>query len=422
VSSSVEADQASATSGIDPFGGTPPGGHPAGQRPAAPNLAAQYDHRAQPSSAPYPAAGLPAAPPPFGTTGYAPRPPVAGRTATSIGLGVEFRHPAAGQVPVNHPGYGAAIPQPYPAAPTAYPAQQAAYPAQQAARPGQAPQAPPSGARRVPSAMHVPMRTLGEPPAGLGQHSGLGQHTDAPVHRTAPGVSSGGYPPISEQSWLLRYWWVSALVGVVVLGALGIGTWALLGGGSAGGDYQRLGAHGLSYGVPKSWTSQNVSDLPWVRTPGAKGIYADGVGIGAQFPCGGQQHPRASFGVLQVYRNDSQAQRPQDAVRDLGMSYAATVYGDDAPATISEPLNLNISGVTAATSLITVRPSPSSGCPVGGRITVIALPSSEADSDGHTPVQVFMLQHDTSGGPGSSALLTTGEAQQILASVKIAGH
>ena len=266
------------------------------------------------------------------------------------------------------------------------------------------------------------MRTLGEPPAGLGQHSGLGQPTGAPVHRTAPGVSSAGYPPISEQSWLLRYRWVSALVGVVVLGALGIGTWALLGGGSAGGDYQRLGAHGLSYGVPKSWTSQNVSDLPWVRTTGAKGIYADRVGIGAQFPCNTANSTRALRSAsFRSTRNDSQAQRPQDAVRDLGMSYAATVYGDDAPATISEPLNLNISGVTAATSLITVRPSPSSGCPVGGRITIVALPSSEATRTA-LPVQVFMLQHDTSGGQGSSALLTTGEAQQILASVKIAGH
>lgn len=270
--------------------------------------------------------------------------------------------------------------------------------------------------RRAPSAMHVPMRALGEPPAGLGLPPTWPAHTaTAPAHR--PVLEPGAYPLVTEASWPARYRWVATLVGVVVLGALGIGTWALLGGGAVDGDYQRIGAHGLSYDVPRNWTSQGESDLPWVRT-----IHAEGVATGTRYSCGGQQHPRGSAGVLQVYRNDSRAARPQDAVRDLGISYAAVVYGPDAAARISDPVPLDLGGVTAATSLVTVRPSATSACRAAGLITVIALPSREVGPDGQPTVRVFMLQHDTGGGPKAPAILGARQVQRILSDITITGR
>jgi hypothetical protein len=410
VSSQVEADPASASGGINPFAGptqTPSRPNPA--RPAAPIQAAQPGHPGPPRRP----GGQRSTPPPFGIarpTPSAPR-PGSSRTGQAIGLGVELgQAPPTNQPPIGYPGYGSVFPG-HGASATGYPSPAPTYPAAQAH-----PAAPPAGGRRTPSAMHVPMRTLGEPPAGLGPNPGM----VPPAMGAAPGMGATGYPKLSEHSGLPRYWWVFALVGVVVLAALGIGTWALLGGGSSDDDYQQLSGDGLSYQVPKSWSSQNESDLPWVRTIHTQnGIHAQGVGLGQQFSCGGQQHPRASVGVLQVYRNDNKAPRPEDAVSDLGMSYAATVYGDDAPAKISDPRSTTVSNMPAVISLISVRPSVHSECAVSGQITVIALQSPEPRPNGQATIRVFMLQHDTAGGPKSLGLLSEQDVNLIVANVKL---
>ena len=265
--------------------------------------------------------------------------------------------------------------------------------------------------RTRPTGAPAMMLPLAEPPAGLGRPG------SAPVRRPGSDLSMGGYPSFPEEASLSQYWWVAALVVVAVLGALGIGTWALLGGGAADGDYQWLNAHGLNYRIPRSWTSQDESDVPWVRP-----IHAQGVGTGAQFVCGGQQHARASVGVMEVYRKDNQPPRPQDAARDLGMSYAATVYGADAPARISDPVPLEIGRVPAETSMVTVRPAPSGSCRVGGQLTVIALPSHERGPGDQATLRVFILQRDTTGGPGSAPVLTTGEVRQILSDIRVTGN
>jgi hypothetical protein len=422
VSSPVEADPASASSGINPFAGpTQTPSRPGPARPAVPIQVTQQGNPGQPG-APRRHGGQRSMPPPFDVARSTPSPPRPGssRAEQAIGLGVELgQAPPTDQPPIGYPGYGCAYPghggakTGYPTPASAYPTPAPTYPAAQAH-----PATPPAGGRRAPSAMHVPMRTLGEPPAGLGPSPGM----VPPAMGSAPGMGATGFPKLSEHSGLPRYWWVFALVGVVVLAALGIGTWALLGGGSSDNDYQRLKAHGLSYQVPKSWTSQGESDLPWVRTTHAQNaIHAQGVGLGQQFSCGGQQHPRASVGVLQVYRNDNKAPRPEDAVSDLGMSYAATVYGDDALAKISDPHSTTVSNTPAVISLVSVHPSAHSECAVSGQITVIALRSPEPGPNGQATIRVFMLQHDTAGGPKSSGLLSEQDVNLIVAKVKLTG-
>jgi hypothetical protein len=272
--------------------------------------------------------------------------------------------------------------------------------------------------------MHVPMRTLGEPPAGLGAPG------TAPPPPPAPGVPGpplGFEPPYGPRYGGVahpvptggagRYWWLIALVVVVVLGGLGVGAWALLGGGSEPG--QRLAAHGLSYAVPQDWTSQAESDLPWVPRPGQDGgIHAEGVGSSPGFRCGTQsQHPRASVGVMQVYQQNNQAPRPQDAVASLGAQVTEFVYGDDSVTTPPTPQALDIDGVPAQTAVF--KAGPTGGCGVSGEVTVIALPSPERGPDGEPTLRLFVLQHDTAGGPAAPATLSPRDVSAILNSVRI---
>jgi hypothetical protein len=201
------------------------------------------------------------------------------------------------------------------------------------------------------------------------------------------------------------------LVAAVVLGALGVGTWVLLSGRGTAAAGIRISAHGLSYQVPDNWTSRAKAELPWVRD-----MVADGVGVGPSFHCGRRNHPRGTTGVLLVYRNDGQPPRPSDAADAFGRAFARTSYGDDASVRSSAMVPWGKDGVTVR---VTARAGADGGCPVGGQVTVVALPSIEPGPGGQPTVRVFMLQHDTSGGPRSPARLSQEAAQLIMASVRV---
>jgi hypothetical protein len=280
--------------------------------------------------------------------------------------------------------------------------------------------------------MHVPITTAGEPPAGLGRPARSFVAHDVPqpsrpihpppTHRPPPVYQPPyellmhrprvGPRPAPAGVWP-RYWWLAVLVSLPVLGALGLGTWVLLGlgggaGGAAGGT--RISAHGLTYQVPGNWASRSKAELPWVRD-----MVADGVGVGPSFRCGRGAHSRGTAGVLLVYRNDGRPPRASDAADAFGLAFARTSYGDNASLRGGGLLPWGRDGVTVR---VTARTGPDGGCQVEGQVNVVALPSTELGPAGQPTVRVFMLQHDTSGGPNSPASLSSEAAQAIIASLQ----
>lgn len=254
--------------------------------------------------------------------------------------------------------------------------------------------------RRTPSALHVPMRTPAEPPAGLGP----------PIEPDPTGLG------LSRAAELPRLWWAFALVGVVVLGALGLGAWALLAGGARAGEVlddgtRQVSAHGLRYPVPNSWRSTTPGTPRWPF-----GIQPEGVATAPAFDCAGENHARATAGVLRVYRKDGRPTRIEDASAQFGPELAATFYGPAATAQSSAPTPLQVDGLTGSTTLVTVR---GGGCELQGQITVVALPSELPGPNGEPTVRLLVVQRDTAGGPKTPGRLKERAVTELLGGLRV---
>jgi hypothetical protein len=229
----------------------------------------------------------------------------------------------------------------------------------------------------------------------------------------------GPYPGAGDlRASLVRCWWIIALVAVVVLGAAGLGAWALFGAlsGTPGQpDEQLITAQGLSYRVPRSWTT-GPNDPK--RT--AFGIALEGLATGPRFDCGGQDHARASVGVLRVYRKDDRPARMEDALRQFGPEFAASFYGPDATTHTTAPTTLPLDGLTGATSVVTVAQiGGAGGCAVQGQLNVIAVPSAQRGPRGEPTVRLVVFQHDTAGGPQVPGRLSAQQVMEMLAGIRV---
>jgi hypothetical protein len=260
------------------------------------------------------------------------------------------------------------------------------------------------GVSRSPaSTARHPLATTRGPVPSL---TGPGPRAPRPL-RPLPARRPPVVPP-SRVRWVLALRTVSVAVVVVVLGALAVGSWAVLGGSTTG--TRRLTAHGFGYPVPRSWAVRALGEQPWVRD-----IRARGEALGPRFSCDGRMHPRASAGVLRVYRADGTAPSTSGAARDLALAYAATSYGADAPAQPGPVGTRPFGGLLGSTVRVSVRAPERPGCAVGGEVTAVALPSPGAGPGGRSGVRVFLLQHDTTGGPADPAPLPPLDIQRIQA-------
>lgn len=211
-----------------------------------------------------------------------------------------------------------------------------------------------------------------------------------------------------------RYWWLASVGGVLVLAAIGAGVfWLLPDDDSEPRAGVRISAYGLTYQLPAGWAPRPPADLPWARD-----LLATGIGTGPEFDCGGRRRARGVSGVLMVYRNDGRPPAPADAATALGRSFAHTIYGADASVASVDggPAGPGRAGVRLAAVA-----APDAACPIRGQIDAVALPGVTRNPAGQPTVRVFLLQHDTSGGPANPAPPSAREVRAVLASLRVTG-
>jgi hypothetical protein len=213
--------------------------------------------------------------------------------------------------------------------------------------------------------------------------------------------------------------WVLGAVALVAVGALAVAGTVLLtqrfGGRS---DGLAVKARDLSYLVPADWRLS-----PGGPETSVDGVALDGVATGARYVCGGHGHYRATVGSTFLVRRDGVDARPEDAVRDFGPLFATSFYGADATTNATAPAPLTVGSVAGSTSLVTVRPAASAGCPdLAGALTVVALPTARKGAAGGTGVLLLVVQHDSAGGPATPAPIADATVSEILGSVRVLDH
>jgi hypothetical protein len=212
---------------------------------------------------------------------------------------------------------------------------------------------------------------------------------------------------------------VVAAVALVAVGALAVAGTVLLThrfGGKP--DGLAVKARDLSYLVPADWKLS-----PGGPETSVDGVALDGVATGARYVCGGHGHYRATVGSTFLVRRDGVDARPEDAVRDFGPLFATSFYGADATTNATAPAPLTVGSVAGSTSLVTVRPGPSAGCPdLAGALTVVALPTARKGAAGGTGVLLLVLQHDAAGGPATPTPIPDTAVSEILSSVRVIGR
>jgi hypothetical protein len=147
-------------------------------------------------------------------------------------------------------------------------------------------------------------------------------------------------------------------------------------------------------------------------------MLARGISAAPEFDCGGLRRARALSGVLVVYRNDGHPPTPADAASALGRSFAHTIYGADASVAEVEGAG-QVTGVGGASVRLAAAPAAGAACPVSGQVDVVALPGADRGPTGQPTLRLFLLQHDTSGGPAAPAPPSTREVGAVLASLRL---
>ncbi|HEX4248589.1 MAG TPA: hypothetical protein VH008_12075 [Pseudonocardia sp.] len=276
------------------------------------------------------------------------------------------------------------------------------------------------GGRRDPAALISRNQRVTEPPAGLGP-SPYPPPPHLPSSYPPPILPprAGHGPPPRLWQGAGRRRWVAVAVVLVAVGALAVtGTVLVAQRFGARLDGLAVKARDLSYLVPADWKL-----TPGGPETSVDGVALDGVATAARYVCGGHGRYRATVGSTFLVRRDGVDARADDAVRDFGPLFAASFYGADATTNATAPAPLTVGSVAGSTSLVTVHPAASAGCPdLAGALTVVALPTTRKGAAGGTGVLLLVVQHDATGGPPTPAPIADAAVTEILSSVRVIDH
>jgi hypothetical protein len=176
------------------------------------------------------------------------------------------------------------------------------------------------------------------------------------------------------------------VVGLLVLGALGVGAFLLVRTTAVGPTValRDVTGAGLVFGVPEDWT-------PAPGAPAA-GLPVEAAHFGPGYECGGSTFFRGFAAALAA-----PGLPPDVAAQELGGLAGTSFYtrtgGVPAEVRVAAPRPVDVGGTPGQLAEVTVTTPVDDGClATGGTILVLAVPAAGGSS-------VLVVNGDTAGGP-----------------------
>jgi hypothetical protein len=181
------------------------------------------------------------------------------------------------------------------------------------------------------------------------------------------------------------------VVGLLVLGALGVGAFLLVRTTAAGPTValRDVTGAGLVFGVPEDWTPAPAADAS------VAGVPVEAAHYGPRYECGGSTFFRGFAAAL-----SAPGLTPDVAARELGGLAGTSFYtptgGVPAEVRVGAPRPVDVGGTPGQLAEATITTPVDDGClATGGTILVLAVPATGGSS-------VLVVNGDTAGGPADA--------------------